>query len=469
MKYSEFINTKNVNTVSSGINVELSDLNPNLFDWQKPVVRWALKKGRAALFLDTGLGKTVQQLEWASQVCKKTGGNVLVLTPLAVAQQTVAEAVKHEIETPVRFCHDRSEVDGGISITNYQKLDRFCVEDFDGIVLDESSILKSIGGKTKEKLIESFQQTPYRLACTATPAPNDFMELGNHCDFLGVMTRGEMLSMYFVHDGGDTAKWRLKGHAESKFWEFMASWSVMIRKPSDIGFTDEGYNLPPLNFHTHEVQTSEKPADYGLLFHEEAKTLGDQRHVRRTTINDRCKLAASLHDGTKQTLVWCELNKESDTVKSMIDGSINVEGSMKDDKKESALLGFSAGEIECLVTKPKIAGHGMNWQNCNRMIFLGLSHSFEQFYQSVRRCYRFGQTQPVDVHIVTTDRDAGILENIKRKQADADKMAEGMIAAMSDITSRVIRSTANIKTDYVPKAEMIVPRFLGVENEPSIV
>lgn len=446
--YERFIATKKFVVEESGIQVDASDLNPMLYDFQRDIVRWALIKGKAAIFADCGLGKTPMQLEWASWVHRQTDRPVLILAPLAVAPQTAKEGDKFGVD--VHICESQEDVINGINITNYEKLDRFVANTFGGIVLDESSILKSFTGKVRTQIIESFRNTPYRLACTATPAPNDFMELGNHSEFLGVMTRPEMLSMFFVHDGGETSKWRLKGHAESVFWEWMCSWAVYVNSPADIGYQNYGFDLPAMSLDEHIVD-AEKMANITL-------TLTERRNARRETLQLRCGEAARLvNESDEQWIVWCDLNSESELLHSLIPDSVEVKGSDSGDHKTNAMIGFSEGKVRCIVTKPSIAGFGMNWQNCHNMIFVGLSDSYEQYYQAVRRCWRFGQTQPVNVHIVISAKEGAVRENIERKQSDFDKMKKAMAEFTKEITKKEIRKTCRITTPYTAEVEIKLP------------
>ena len=410
------------------------DLNPALFDFQAHIVRWACRKGRAAVFADCGMGKTLIQLEWARQVCERTGGRVLVLAPLAVSRQTRWEAAKFGIDAEV--ARSQEEVRAPISITNYEMLGHFDPSQFSGVVLDESSILKSFTSKTRSQVTDAFAETPYRLACTATPAPNDHMELGNHAEFLGVMTRAEMLSMFFVHDGGNTSKWRLKGHAAGKFWDWVASWAVMARSPRDLGFECDGFDLTELIEHVHEIPSG--IVQEGRIFNEAADGLLEQQRARRATVERRVAAAAQLvNSSVKPWIVWCDLNDESDALAKSIPDAVEVRGSDSLEHKEDALSGFSDGRYRVIVTKPSIAGFGMNWQHCADMVFVGLSNSYEQYYQAVRRCHRFGQTSDVNVHIIATELDAGVLDNIKRKEMDAMEMESGMIEASARSLSDV--------------------------------
>ena len=451
MKYEEFIQSKITTFKNCGFDIETENLNPMLFDFQKDIVRWALKKGRAAIFADCGLGKTPMQLEWANQICKHEGGKILILAPLAVAVQTQREGEKFHI--PVNICASQDDVKDGINITNYEKLDKFVASEFNGIVLDESSILKSFTGKVRNQIIDSFRQTPYRLACTATPAPNDYMELGNHSEFLGVMTREEMLSMYFVHDGGQTSKWRLKGHAESKYWEWLASWSVFIDNPKNLGYKVDGYELPTLN--VNQIVVDNKPAFMRKM------TLAQRRNARNSTIDIRCQQAADIVNNSDESwIVWCDLNAESAKLHQLINDNVEVKGSDSNEHKSSSMLDFANDKLHCIVTKPSIAGFGMNWQNCRNMIFVGLSDSYEAYYQAIRRCWRFGQTKEVNVYIIISSKEGAVKVNIERKQRAAEKMTAEMIKLTKDITSKELKRTTRITTEYNPTVVMKLPKWL---------
>jgi DNA modification methylase len=426
--YEEFLSSKRKLFKSNG--VEPRELHKSLFDFQKAIVRWALRKGSAAIFADCGLGKTRMQLEWGRQIASHSKKPVLILAPLAVAEQTIEEGKR--IGVHVQHVTELNENSGwcsAVCITNYQKLHRIETRVFGGVVLDESSILKSFEGSTRNQLVDSFSETPYKLCCTATPAPNDHMELGNHAEFLGVMTRTEMLSTYFVHDGGETSKWRLKGHAEDDFWHWMCSWSVMIRKPSDIGFSDQGFDLPALNIKHFTVESDQK--DEENLFALPASSLNERRTARRESIGQRVNEVADICNNTdEQCLVWCNLNDESAACTEAIDGAVEVTGSDNDDHKAKTMLAFSHGKERVLVSKPAIAGFGMNFQSCHNVIFCGISDSYESFYQAVRRCYRFGQKHEVYVFVITSHLEQAVVENIERKQSESDKMAAAMIERM---------------------------------------
>ena len=455
MNYEEFLKHKDFVTESSGFDIDKSDLNPMLYDFQKDIVRWALKKGKADIFADCGLGKTPMQLSWAHQVHKHTGGMVLILAPLAVAEQTKREANKFGYDAKV--VERQEECVSGINITNYEKLDRFVANKFIGVVLDESSILKSYSGKVRTAIIENFRNVPYKLACTATPAPNDYMELGNHSEFCGVMTRPEMLSMFFVHDGGQTSKWRLKGHAEDVFWQWLATFSVFIDNPKNIGYEIDGYDLPDLNI-TEIIVDGDEPV-------KESLTLSERRKARKDSLELRCKKAADLvNRSDEQWIVWCDLNSESETLNNLINDSVEVKGSDKPEYKSNSMIGFSEGNIKALVTKPSIAGFGMNWQNCHNMIFTGLSDSYEQYYQAVRRCWRFGQDKQVNVYIIISAKEGCVKENIERKQADFLKMQKEMTELTKEITKKELKNTCRISTPYEPEIEMKLPEWEEFER-----
>lgn len=437
--YKAFLANKRIETRFAGLKPK--EPHPILFDFQRDLVKWALRRGRACLFEDCGLGKTFQQIEWARQI----PGNVLILAPLAVADQTVKEAAK--LECLVRYCRSQSEVKKGITITNYEMLEHFNPKKFKGVVLDESSIIKHFEGKFRNAIITGFADTPYRLACTATPAPNDHMELGNHAEFVGAMSRTEMLSMFFVHDGGDTSKWRLKGHAEIEFWKWVCSWAVMIRKPSDLGYSDGAFSLPAL---TVEQITVESKESGEFLFPVEALTLQERIGARRDSIEERVTKCAELVNGSREAwVVWCNLNSESEALTAAINGAVQVQGSDPIDAKLKKLNDFSSGKTRVMITKPSIAGHGLNWQHCANVAFVGLSDSWEQYYQAVRRCWRFGQTREVAVHIITSTAEGQVVANIKRKEADADRMAAEMVKHMHSINEQNVKGVSKTEDAYV--------------------
>lgn len=447
-EYSEFLAAKRLTVIPVGF--VATDINPMLFDFQRDIVAWATRKGRACLFADCGLGKTPMQLEWARQVCSHTGGDVLILAPLAVAQQTQREGEKFGIGVTV--CRTQADVRPGVNIANYEMLEHFDATKFAGVVLDESSILKAHTGKTRTAIIDAFSETPYRLACTATPAPNDHMELGNHAEFMGVMTRAEMLAMFFVHDGGETAKWRLKGHAQQDFWEWVASWAILMRHPSDLGYDDKDFILPELTVERHVIETESDEGDG--LFALPAAGLLDQQRARKASIAERVAACAErVNSTTEPVLIWCDLNDESAALVAAIPDAVEVKGADTFDAKESALMGFTEGRHRVLVTKASIAGFGMNWQHCNRVEFVGISHSYEQYYQAIRRCWRFGQTRPVQVHITVSDMEAAVVDNVMRKEQEAVKMAEGMVEHTRTITMADVHGTERDEAVYLTRDE----------------
>ena len=452
MTYEQFLAQKASVIPVCGFAFDKAEMNPNMFEWQKDIVCWALKKGKAALFEDCGLGKTIQQLEWCRIIAEHTNQPCLILAPLAVSQQTVREGEKFGI--PVNICRSQDDVVEGVNITNYEILDHFDLSQFGGIALDESSILKHYSSKMRTQIIESCQDVPFKLSCTATPAPNDYMELGNQSEFLGVMRRTEMLSMFFVHDGGQTSKWRLKGHAARDFWAWLASWAVVITTPADLGYPADGFDLPDINIE-YVTAPSELPV---------ASTLSERRTARRASMADRCEVAAGLidDDPDEPWLVWCDMNAEADTLRTLIPDCVEVRGSDPASRKEEYLIGFSHGDVDRLVTKPSIAGFGLNWQRCHNMIFVGLSDSYEMLYQAIRRCWRFGQDHAVNVYIVTSEAEGAVRENIQRKDEQCKAMIAEMISHTKEILAEDIRSTFRMTDSYDPQVEMIIPDWLEV-------
>jgi len=421
--YEQFIADKAITSQSTGF--EPSNLLDALYDFQRDIVQWACRKGKACIFADCGMGKTLMQLEWARQVHEFANGPVLIVAPLAVAAQTVREGARFGIE--VNRCRSAEDMTDGINVTNYEMLHKFESVKPSGVVLDESSILKSYSGKVRNQIIDTFADVPYKLACTATPSPNDYMELGNHSEFVGTMTRTEMLATFFTHDGGNTSKWRLKGHAVDAFWDWVSTWAVTVTRPSDLGYEDGGFDLPQLDVRTVVVDSG-KADDGEHLFAVEALTLAEQRDARRSTMEIKAdRIARMVNQDDGQWLVWCDLNAESEYLSNSIPDAVEVKGSDSDEHKEQAMLGFADGTVRVLVTKPSIAGFGMNWQGCHQMAFCGLSNSYEQFYQAVRRCWRYGQTQPVEVDVVVSDRETAIVSNVLRKRDASDEMREQMV------------------------------------------
>lgn len=453
ISYEDFLVHKRLVSPTAGLQI-IPELNPMLFNFQRDIVKWALQRGRAAIWADCGLGKGPMALEWAKHV----PGEVLIVAPLAVSQQFKREAEKFGVK--VGLAKQENEISAGITVTNYERINNFDAGRFHGVVLDESSILKAYDGKTRTQLIEMFRETPFRLCCTATPAPNDHMELANHAEFLGVMTRAEMLSMFFVHDGGETQKWRLKGHAQHDFWKWICSWAVMLRKPSDLGYDDADFVLPPLQIHEHKVE-SNAPTE-GFLIPLEASSLQERIAARRSTFAQRVLKAVEIAlSHNRQVICWCNLNSESTELARCIPDAIEITGSDSSEKKEQALINFIDGKVRVLVTKSTIAGYGMNLQCCADQIFVGLSDSWEQYYQAVRRCWRFGQQKKVNVHIVTAKIEGNVVANIKRKETDAAILASGMLKHMQHInTAAVHGATERAVTAYNPKTRLELPSWL---------
>ena len=456
MIYTDFLQRKQVAAPSSGFTPD--SVSTQLFEFQRDITRWSVERGRSAIFADCGLGKTPMQLQWAESVVRKFNRPVLILAPLAVSKQTQREGEKFGFPVTVA-ASDMDVRKPGIYVTNYEKLQHFDSSRFAGVVLDESSILKSFNGATRNTLIERFASTPMKLAATATPAPNDFMELGNHSEFFSVLTRTEMLSTFFVHDGGDTAKWRLKGHAEEEYWKWVCGWAVMVRKPSDLGYSDAGFDLPPLNIHRVTVKTG-KPLE-GFLFPVEAQTLEERRNARRGSLRERVEACADLvNSSTEPWLIWCDLNAEGDLLEKMIPDAVQVAGADKPEVKESRMFGFTDGEHRVLVSKPSIAGWGMNWQHCNNVAFVGLSDSYEAFYQAVRRCWRFGQKKLVNCYVITCEEEGAVVKNIERKERDAARMAREMVKHMSVYNTEAVHGSAKVRDTYQVSDSMSLPKWI---------
>ncbi len=451
MRYEDFLNNKAQLGGNHGFSpIWMPDF---LFDFQKALVEWAILKGRAAIFADCGLGKTPMQLVWAENIIRKTGGNVLIVTPLAVSAQTMREAKKFGIKAEASHS---GEVHKGVTIINYEKLHLYNPADFKGMVCDESSILKSFNGARKKEITEFMRKLPYRLLATATAAPNDFIELGTSSEALGYLGYMDMLNKFFKNDlnnsasgryCGEVIKWRLKGHAEIPFWRWVCSWARAIRKPSDLGFNDDAFRLPKLIEQEHVVESETLPD--GWLFHVPAIGLDEQREETKRTIRERCEMVAELANNThKQMLVWCHLNQEGDLLEDLITDSHQVKGSNTDEVKERRLLDFADGKIRVLVTKPKIGAWGLNFQNCSNITFFP-SHSYEQYYQGVRRCWRFGQRSDVKVDIVMTEGDKNVMKNLKRKSEQADTMFNNLVAEMNNAIS-IDQSMAFSKKEEFP-------------------
>lgn len=458
MSYADFVNRKLSRVVPTGI-AGRCELPASLFPHQDALTRWSLKRGRSAIFADTGLGKARMGISWADAVVKYTTMPVLILTPLAVAAQMVAEGAK--IGVRVNVCRESSDVDDrGINVTNYERIHKFDTSIFGGVVPDESSVIKHHDAKTFKLLAEAFRDTPFKLPQTATPAPNDWTELGTHAEFLGICTRQEMLSEFFMHDGGDTSVWRLKGHARAEFWRWVCTWAALIRKPSDLGFDDGAYNLPPLHLHEHQVEV-DMPTS-GMLFAMEAQTLSERREARRMSMEDRVRDCARQvnSEGGEPWVVWCDLNDESSALTAAIDGAIEVRGSDDLDTKEARLQAFATGEARVLVSKPSICGWGLNWQHSARMAFVGVTDSYEAYYQAVRRQWRFGQTRDVHVHIYASKAEGAVVANLKRKEREAAQMAEALSAETRDAVMAEVTGLTRQTNPYNASRSVNVPQFL---------
>lgn len=445
MNYDDFVAQKAFVSVPTGIENPPA-LSAKLKPHQTLLTTWGLRRGRAAIFADTGLGKGWMILEWARVVAEHTSKPVLVLAPLAVAQQFAREAQK--LGTGITVCSSQADVRSGVNVTNYHKLHKFDVSAFDGVALDEASILKSLDGATRQLLIESFRETPFRLAATATPSPNDHTELGGQAEFLGVMNHAEMLANFFIRDGGSTQDWRLKGHARDVFWRWVCSWGAIVKLPSDLGCPDDGYLLPPLQYHEHIIAASLAEAwKAGKLFPEPAESLNDQRGARRGSLESRVARAAEIVAGSSgQAIVWCDLNAESEALRRSIPDSVEITGSMSDDEKESAIEAFVSGRARVCVSKPSLMGFGLNLQFARTVVFCGVTHSFEAYYQAVRRSWRFGVDGAVDVHVVSSELEGNVVANLKRKQLEAEEMAN---ETRRHVAAYVRDSVTSLKRDTI--------------------
>lgn len=438
-EYDKFLQTKNKTHILSGFDVSIDTLNPAMFEFQKFIIARALKAGKYAIFADCGLGKTLMQLEWSSKVNKETNKPVLILSPLAVSGQTIKEGSKFHIDV----CrYDGSNAP--IQITNYEQLENIDCSIFGGIVLDESSILKNFEGSIKKQIISLFKNTPYKLACTATPSPNDPMELGNHAEFLDVMGRNEMLAMYFVHDGGETAKWRIKGHAIKRFYQFVGTWAIMLNKPSDIGFEMHGYDLPSLNLIDRQIKTPKR--DNGQLFNDAVISATNFNAELRLTkierLNEVVRIVNSKPD--ENFIIWIKQNEEGNLLKKLIPEAIEVKGSDTNEWKEKHLLGFGENKFRILISKTKIASFGLNYQNCRNQIFASLDFSFEGLYQAIRRSYRFGQKKEVNIYLITTDTMANVKQAIETKQ----KQFESMQLEMGEAVNQNLKGNIMTESTY---------------------
>ena len=457
MNYAEFVHRKLESAQSCGFNP--GSLDYALMPHQESLVRWACRRGRAAIFADTGLGKSRMQIAWAHQVAAHTGKPVLILAPLAVAAQTVREGLT--IGVNVTHCKDGADVFGPINITNYDRLHRFYCRRFSGVVLDESSVIKHHDSKTLAMLLDAFRDTQYKLCATATPAPNDWTELGTHAEFLGIRKQTEMLAEFFVHDAAETQVWRLKGHARSQFWRWVASWGALVRSPADLGFDASQYVLPKLVSHQHVIEQDHSPELTGDLFAKEAQTLMDRRNARRGSLVDRVRACADLVNANKEPwIVWCDLNAESEALCAAIPDAVEVRGSDTSETKEKRLTDFAEGRIRVLVSKPSICGFGLNWQHCARMAFVGVTDSWEAYYQAVRRCWRFGQKREVHVHVFASSAEGAVLSNLARKESDAKTMADAMSAETLGAIRAEILGASKETNFYHPRPIGFLPEFL---------
>ena len=456
MDYRKFIEARRFTDFKSGFVVDDSWLNAGLKQHQRYIVKWALAKGRAAVFADTGLGKSRVMSEWGLHVAAQTGGRVIFLSPLAVAHQTIKEAAHVGVDLHYRR-HDTGEM---FIITNYEMAHNFDMSQFSGVVLDESSILKNFDGKMRQLLSSAVQTVPYRLSCSATPSPNDHMELGTQSEFLGVMSRAEMLGMFFQHDGKNSSQWALKGHGRRRFWEWMSTWAVCIRTPEDLGLDGTEYILPPLKIHYHEL-----PTDYPI-----ANTLTERRGAKNASMVERVAVASLLVNSSRDTwVVWCHRNAESEQLTVLIPDAVEVTGSMPVDDKERRLMEFGAGQHRVLVTKPSIAGFGMNWQHCSNVVFVGLTDSFEEFYQTIRRCYRFGQTKNVTVHCFLSSAEIRVIENLNRKEKQHHELSAELLQYMkAHMVSQVV-GTHREYTEYTPTQNVIIPELIKENIEYAML
>jgi len=458
--YSQFLRRKLSVVPRTGIAGEIR-ADGSLFDHQRALTNWALRRGSAAIFADTGLGKMRMELAWADVVHKHTRMPVMIHTPLAVAPQLAAEAALMGINAKV--CRSADDLIDGINITNYDRLHLFDPKVFGGVALDESGCIKHHNTRTFTDLTEAYRETPYKLPASATPAPNDWTELGTHAEFLGICTRAEMLAEFFCHDGAETQVWRLKGHARSLFWKWVATWGAMVRRPSDLGFSDDGYILPPLNMHEHVVNF-EMVAE-GQLFATDAQTMSDRRKARKLSMDLRVQACAARVNAepNEPWVVWCDLNAEGDALTAAIDGAIQVAGSDDIDTKESRLMDFAHGRARVLVSKPSICGWGLNWQHSARMAFVGVTDSYETVYQAIRREWRFGQKRPVDVHVFASKAEGAVVANIRRKEAAAMEMAEQLSAETRDAVMAEVVGLKRATNNYSAGRRIAVPAWLKSE------
>ena len=459
--YRQFLDSKHIRATRSGFDINEDQLPDKLFDWQKLIVKWSLSSGRCALFEECGLGKTFQQLAWADAVVRRENKPVLLLCPIAVGRQTLKEAEKFGIVSDVKIVKDQSEVVTGINITNYERLHLFDASKFVGVVLDESSILKSFTGKIKQQLCESFANTRYKLACTATPSPNDRMEIGNHSEFLGAMPSNEMLSRWFINSGDKVGVYRLRQHGAKDFWRWVASWAVCIDKPSTLGFSDEGYNLPPLQMINHViVDEDDKPAN-GRLFDPGEAISATTVHVeKRKTLDARADKVGEIVNGNKHTwAIWCDTDYEADALKDRIPGAIEVRGSHKAEVKEERLEAFTEGRERVIITKAELAGFGLNWQHCHHTTWFA-GYSYEKFYQAIRRLWRFGQVNAVECHNVMSEGEQSIANVLGQKSIMHEEMKCEMAEAMREGSLEEIKAIRSLRVNTTSGVHAVIPGWL---------
>ena len=463
--YQEFLSKKKTYSPDVGITVDASQTNPSLRPWQSDSVRYLLRRGRGAVFWECGLGKTFSQLEWAYQVVKATHGRAILLCPLAVAPQTLREYERFNIgrgEVPIKVCDSQEAFPylSGICVTNYEKLSKFDAKSFNAVILDESSILKSFNGKTKQALCDAFAATPFRLACTATPAPNDQLELGNHAEFLGAMKSNEMISRWFINDSMQVGKYRLRHHAKADFWDWVSSWAVSLESPADLGYPADDYNLPPLEMIEHCVEVDDTPPP-GFLFSSESINATSIHREKRKSNEARSELVASLVNASSESwIVWCDTDYEADELRKRIPDAVEVRGSHPEHRKVRDIDAFTRGEARVIISKSTICGFGLNWQHCQNVAFVGVSYSFEQFYQAVRRVWRFGQTKPVRIHVALSPAEEVVWRVVRRKQEDHMSMKASMSGAMLDAQMERVRGTKRLDR-YVPNQQIVLPNWMN--------
>jgi hypothetical protein len=459
--YQMFLAGKHVRAKPSGF--EPGELPSMMFPFQNVSTSWACRQGKAGIWFQVGLGKTLIQLSWSDQVCKHTNGNVLILCPLAVAKQTAREAIKFQIETPVKVCRKQCDVQPGISVTNYAMLKHFSESEFTGVVIDESDILADFMGATKRLILSKFEHTPYKLDCSATPAPNEHMEIGNHSDFLSIMEGTEMLSRWFINDTMEAGNYRLKDHGQEDFWRWVASWAVAINKPSDLGpeYDDTPYQLPPLNIQQHTVSVDNIDGrENGWLFRLPSMSATSMHREMRRTVSARVEKAADIISDNKDWwILWCHTDYEQDEIDRVLgDRAISIRGSLSPDEKESRFEAFLRGDRKILISKPAMFGHGLNLQFCHNVIFVGLDYSFKGFFQAIGRCQRFGQKHSVNVHVIVAETEGRLLETIQRKETDYREMQSRMIEAI--LKYGLGAGKRRELSEYDAKVKMMLPTWL---------